>query len=121
MDVTDPQTQGLIARWASVAVSAVLALLGLQKWSARRKVTLDARFDKKADKQAVNNVLAAVTAEQTLQRGYFKSVFEQQRQDKTEILSAIGSLTDSFHRFETKAIEELGKRPTRDELRVARR
>jgi hypothetical protein len=82
VDVSDPETQGLLAKWAGVAFSAVLAFLGLHGWYARQKLALDTRFDAKADKDTVNAALKKVEAEQFVHRSYFTKVFDQMRENE---------------------------------------
>jgi len=90
------------------AAFSALAAAGLALWKAhgRRVAAVEAKLDTKAD-----------AAELVRVRDVQGKIFDQMREDKTEILGAIGDLTGSFHGFSQKVTEELGKRPTREELK----
>lgn len=63
-------------KWALGGVmGAVGGLFGYHKY-------MDARFDKKADKHAVNNQVQEVKAEQAVLRGHIGKVFDQIRENE---------------------------------------
>lgn len=64
MSAPDPEGLSLLAdarAWFGVGISAVLAWLGLQKWSARRKALTDARWDSKASIKEIEEVHERIT------------------------------------------------------------
>lgn len=67
---------------------------------------LSAIVELKADKVRVESIA-----------GHLAEAFQQQREDSQRNFDAIAALTGSFHAFETKVTEELGKRPTREEIK----
>lgn len=58
----------------------------------------------------------ADSAELNRQRDHISRLFEQAREDKTEILSAIGKVAESLGTFKETVLTELGNRPTRAEM-----
>ena len=93
------------------AVSAMFAAAiagGVAMWKGTNKriAAVEASLAAKSDAREVTRV-----------RDAQGKIFDQMREDKKEIMGAIGDLTGSFHEFAQKVTEELGKRPTRDELR----
>ena len=63
--------------WDTVGIiaSAGGAVFGVWKW-------LDSKFEKKADKQAVNNGFQNVNMELTLQRSHIAKIFDQMRENE---------------------------------------
>lgn len=71
----DPEGMSLLAK-----VAAALAMVGGPVWGAHKY--LEGKLDKKADKETMKEALDKVDAELTLQRGYFKDVFTQMRENE---------------------------------------
>mgnify|MGYP001615601548 CR=1 FL=1 len=105
-----PDDIGTLAKIGGAVATAFSAVIagGIAMWKAtgRRIAAVEAKLDTKAD-----------VAEVTRIRDAQGKIFDQMREDKTEILGAIGDLKGSFHDFSNKVTEELGKRPTREELK----
>ena len=101
---------GILAKWGAAILGAIAAvaasLFGMQMKGihARIKRVEDA-MEHKVDHAELLRVRDAQA-----------KLFDQMRDDNQRVMGAIGDLTGSFHDFTTKVTEELGKRPTREEL-----
>ena len=71
----------------ALEIGSVIALVGLCFGAWR---WLDSKFEKKADKHAVNSQLQEVKNELSLQRSHIGKIFDQQRED--------GQLAEQRHR-----------------------
>lgn len=107
---------GYVGAAATVAGSAIAAGIAFFKTLNGRIVAVDKKVDTKASEDDMKKARADIGR-----------VFEQQREDKADILKqmrednggtrkAIEDLTGSFHNFSLQVAQEMGKRPTRDEV-----
>lgn len=108
MDIQDPETQGLLARWAGVAVSTVIATLGLQRWHAKRKASMDARFDSKASMKEVDDIHHRIArhkkaTEEQVARNYnaIIDLYAKHEVTQTKILEAEQRSSDRFEKLMT--------------------
>lgn len=118
---------GIIARFVGAGATFLAVAWGVitfrKSRAERAEKLLDQRFAAKADAERVTRHqkaneehFKALQREVDMHRGYFAKVFDQMREDKGEILGAIGALQNQTLQFQTTMATELGKRPTREEL-----
>lgn len=91
---------GVIVVWAWKHTHALIKT----KAEERAITTLAAMVKEKADDSRVTFVVDRV-----------EKMFSNQREDNNHVFSEIAKVADSHSRFTEKMIEELGKRPTREE------
>ena len=72
MSAPDPEGMSLLAKVIAAATAIIAPVWGLQKW-------LDARFDRKADKEVMDTAIEKIDHEFEIHRGYFAKVFDQMR------------------------------------------
>lgn len=119
----DPEQIGLGARiFGAVATFAgvVVGFFTLRhKGNVSRqkeKEALDGRINSKAEKADVGRLREDVKQLFIGQERAREKVSDQMREDKTEILSAIGEMTGSFQSFRADVMHEFGQRPSRAEI-----
>lgn len=86
---------------------------------------LQKKLDAKADKQETDDRVRMLRDEIEKRKGIEAKLFDQMREDRDDVLKAITSLTSSIATLSTQTLQfqatvatELGKRPTREELRA---
>src|SRR5262245_38388962 len=119
LELQDPETQNLIARWVGVATGVVMAFLGLQKWwslrQQRRKVELDARINSKANLKEVEEIHERITrhkkaTDEQVERNY-KAIIDLYGKHETTQNKILEAEKRSSDRFEAlmEAIMKVGK------------
>ena len=127
-----PDDPSLISRWmgaiATFFAACVGVLLagwkmqsskndGLDKKISENVKALHAKVETKADAQRVEQIAANLAQAFAQQREDKQQLVTTMNQDKQQIMSAIGHLSDQIGRQHSDILVELGKRPTREELR----
>lgn len=108
-----------------IAGTILVALVGLV-WRMQRSEmhslknqlqTMQSQIDGKASTEELNRQRANITALFDHQRQDNEKFIEMMREDKREILAAVQAVGDRVDDARRYFTEELGKRPTREELR----
>lgn len=100
------ENNGVIA----AIVGGFMALLGWLSTRVfhgmqRRLSAVEAKVDLKAD-----------ASEMERQRDNIKDLFETQGKHREAVLTALGQHSDMLHKIHTTLLDELAKRPTREEI-----
>lgn len=103
--------------WAAI-VAAVLAGVGWLVNRVFRGLRHDINDAKQSAAAATTLALAKADKEDVdALRDTLRDSFKQQREDSQRTVDAISGLTGSFNAFALHVESELGKRPTRDEIK----
>lgn len=123
MQPPNPDDLGAIAtigKWGGMAATAVGSLvataLGLFRILNGRIVAVDNKVDTKASADDMKKARADIGRVFEQQREDRVDTLKQMREDSEATRKAIGDLTGSFHSFSLQVAQEMGKRPTRDEV-----
>jgi hypothetical protein len=94
--------------------TAVMFLIGVIGWFARTKV-----HDHKEEHVRMHEAIAKKASAEDVARmqANVEKLFDQSRQDKSEILGAINDVGEKINRFQVSVTEQLGKKVDREELR----
>lgn len=99
----------ILGALSTLAAGLIAGGIALWKGTNKRVAAVELALKDKADNTELTRVRNAQVG-----------IFEQMRDDKAETLGAIKDLTGAFNGFAQRMTEEMGKRPTRDELRTRR-
>jgi hypothetical protein len=108
LDVSDPETQGLIAKWVSAIASGGLVALGLQRWMAKRRAAADAKFAAKADLREIEDLHERIKRhkeanDEQITKNYRAVIdlYEKHEHTQQELLRAEQRSSDRFEKLMT--------------------